>query len=383
MAWEVRKLGDVCEILDNKRKPITKRDRIEGEYPYYGATGILSYVDEYIFDEKLVLIGEDGAKWESGDNTSFIVEGKYWVNNHAHVIRPNRKIVLDEWIVNYLNFSDLRVYVTGLTVPKLNQEKMKSIEIPIPPLAEQKRIVAKLDEAFSAILTAKENAEKNLKNAKELFESYLNNIFEEKGKDWEEKKLGEVAEIKNGYSFTSKEFSSKNELKSVKITNVGVKEFIIDTENNVPSKYKTGYENYQVKVGEIVIALTRTIISAGLKVAIVPKDYDAALINQRVSAISSTKYTSNMFLYNYLCTEHVLKYVKKKVNTLMQPNLSVNDLRNTPIPLPPLKEQQRIVSKLDALSEQTKKLEAVYAKKIADLDELKKSILQKAFRGEL
>jgi len=133
-GWEVKKLGEVCEVLDKLRKPITKRDRIEGEYPYYGATGILSYVHKYIFDEKLVLIGEDGAKWKSGDNSSFIVEGKYWVNNHAHVIRPIRDIILHEWIVNFLNFSDLTGYITGMTVPKLNQEKMRSILIPLPPL---------------------------------------------------------------------------------------------------------------------------------------------------------------------------------------------------------------------------------------------------------
>ena len=80
IGWETKILGEVCGILDNLRKPITKRDRIEGKYPYYGATGILSYINDYIFDEKLVLIGEDGAKWFSGANSSFIVNGKYMVN---------------------------------------------------------------------------------------------------------------------------------------------------------------------------------------------------------------------------------------------------------------------------------------------------------------
>jgi type I restriction enzyme S subunit len=140
--WEIKKLGDVIQVLDNLRKPITKRDRVEGKYPYYGATGILSYVNDYIFSEKLVLIGEDGAKWLPGDKTSFIVDGNYWVNNHAHVIRPLRKIILDEWIVYFLNFSDLTPFITGMTVPKLNQEKMRGIPIPLPPLPEQKRIVS-------------------------------------------------------------------------------------------------------------------------------------------------------------------------------------------------------------------------------------------------
>ena len=105
-GWEVKKLGEVCEILDNKRKPIRKKDRIPGPYPYYGATGILDYVKDFIFDDKLVLIGEDGAKWEAGENTSFIVEGKFWANNHIHILKPNNEIILHEWLVFYLNFTD-------------------------------------------------------------------------------------------------------------------------------------------------------------------------------------------------------------------------------------------------------------------------------------
>lgn len=139
------KLGEVCEILDSKRKPITKADRKQGKYPYYGATGIVDYIDDYIFDEKLVLIGEDGAKWGVGEKTAFIAEGKYWVNNHAHVLRPNRDKVLDEVLAVYIDSIDLAPYITGVTVPKLNQEKMRSIKIPLPPLEIQKQLVAEAE----------------------------------------------------------------------------------------------------------------------------------------------------------------------------------------------------------------------------------------------
>lgn len=145
MKWPMKKLGEVCDVLDSKRRPVTKRDRKPGPYPYYGATGIQDYVADYIFDEKLVLIGEDGAKWGAGEKKAFIAEDKYWVNNHAHVLRPHRDILLDEWLTYHFNFSNLSDYITGLTVKKLNQEKLRSIEIPLPPLAEQKRIVAYLD----------------------------------------------------------------------------------------------------------------------------------------------------------------------------------------------------------------------------------------------
>ena len=146
--WKTEKLGDVCDVLDKLRKPITKKNRISGDIPYYGATGVVDWVAESIFNEKLVLVGEDGAKWGVGDATAFIVDGKIWVNNHAHVLRPHDGTLLHEWLAYYLTAIDLSPWVTGLTVPKLNQAQLRSIPIPLPPLAEQQRIVAKLD-AFS------------------------------------------------------------------------------------------------------------------------------------------------------------------------------------------------------------------------------------------
>ena len=133
-GWGKKSLGDLCDVLDYRRKPITKRDRVAGEYPYYGATGILDHVAGYIFDEPLVLVGEDGAKWESGEDTAFAVKGKSWVNNHAHVLRPHRSKLLDNWLIYNLNHCDLTEFVSGLTVPKLNQGNLREIPIPVPPL---------------------------------------------------------------------------------------------------------------------------------------------------------------------------------------------------------------------------------------------------------
>lgn len=146
-GWQKKYLGDICDILDSRRKPITKSDRTSGEYPYYGATGVLDYVEGFIFDEPLVLVGEDGAKWESGAATAFPISGKVWVNNHAHVLRPHRKVVQDSWLVYFLTHSDLSEFVSGLTVPKLNQGRLREIPIPVPTVPEQERIVGILDQS--------------------------------------------------------------------------------------------------------------------------------------------------------------------------------------------------------------------------------------------
>ena len=279
---------------------------------------------------------------------------------------------------------DVQSGVSGATRQRISRKNLGIIEIPLPPFPEQQRIVAILDEAFAAIDKAKANAEQNLKNAKELFESYLQGVFENKGEGWEMKTIQEITKVVNGYAFSSKDFKSTNTIKSVKITNVGVKEFVEETENFLPEKFKETLKEYQVREGNIVIALTRTIISAGLKVAVVPESYDRALINQRVAAlVPNEKIVNQRYLYNFLITDGVAKYVLAHVNTLMQPNLSINDLRNLSVPCPSLKEQQAIVQKLDALSLETKRLEAIYQQKINDLEELKKSVLQKAFSGEL
>lgn len=149
LGWEWVRLGDVVEVLDSQRIPITKDARKAGPYPYYGASGIVDYVSDYIFDEQLVLVGEDGAKWRRGDHTAFIISGKTWVNNHAHVLRPQRIAIIDRYIVISLVEQDLQPYITGMTVPKLNQARLNTIVLPLPPLVEQHRIVAKVDQLMT------------------------------------------------------------------------------------------------------------------------------------------------------------------------------------------------------------------------------------------
>ena len=220
-------------MLDHKRKPITKRDRETGEYPYYGATGVLDYVAGYLFDEPLVLVGEDGAKWASGENTAFAVKGKIWVNNHAHVLRPHRTALLDNLLIYNLTHTDLTQYVSGLTVPKLNQGSLREIPIPIPPLPEQQRIVGILDEAFEGIATAKANAEKNLQNARALFASHLQSVFTQRGEGWVVKPLGEVChKIQDGaHNSPKKQFSEGGQGRFLYITSKNIRNNYMDLSN--------------------------------------------------------------------------------------------------------------------------------------------------------
>ncbi|MDC1460811.1 restriction endonuclease subunit S, partial [Flavobacteriaceae bacterium] len=378
-------LGEVCEILDNLRKPITKRDRIEGKYPYYGATGILSYINDYIFDEKLVLIGEDGAKWFSGANSSFIVNGKYWVNNHAHVIRPNRTIILDEWIVYFLNFSDLEEFVTGMTVPKLNQGNLKIIPIPLPPLTQQKQIVATLDKAFAAIDTAKANAGQNLKNAKELFESYLQNIFESKGDGWEIKIFDDVINFSQiGLVRNNKEQSSEYTYRYLKMNNINNDNGLNEDSFKFVNATSEEVKKYQL-LNDDFLFNTRNSFELVGKNCLYKSDYTKpTLFNNNILRVRFNDFLFPEFAAYAFSSKAMIDNLEKiKSGTTNVVGIYYKSLKYLEIPIPPLPEQKQIVQKLDLLSLETKKMEAIYTQKIADLEEMKKSILQKAFSGQL
>ena len=384
VSWEIKKLGSVCENLDSQRKPITQRNRILGEIPYYGATGIVDYVKDYLFDEKLVLLGEDGAKWSSGDECAFMIEGKTWVNNHAHVLRPNRKLILDEWLIYNLNFQDLSPYITGMTVPKLNQGKMNEIRIPIPPLPEQKRIVAILDEAFAAIDKAKANILKNLQNAKELFESYLQGVFENKGEDWEEKRLKEIASVFGGYSFKSKDVKSSGMYQVLRMGNI--RPGIIRNEESpvfIEKVDESVLKRALLKKDDVVITQTGTKKKRDYGFTVII-DKDNYLVNQRIAAIRFPgNYLSKFFLYYSWTNYFKDQYFANETGTVGQGNVGIGAVTDALVPFCSIEEQRRVVSDIDTILFHTNKLETIHQKKLDDLEELKKSILQKAFNGEL
>ena len=160
-------ITDVVEILDHLRKPLNEKERMsmKGNIPYYGANGVVDFINQYIFNEELVLLAEDGGFWDKGERSSYVVNGKCWVNNHAHVLRCKKEKILPLFLSSYLNAIDLTDYITGDVRGKLTQANLKLIKIPLPPLDIQRKIVEELDKEMKAlekVRMLKEKAEKRI-----------------------------------------------------------------------------------------------------------------------------------------------------------------------------------------------------------------------------
>lgn len=175
MEW--KRLPDICENLDRRRKPVTASNRTFGPYPYYGASGIVDYVSSYIFDGNYLLISEDGANLLARSTPiAFSISGKNWVNNHAHVLKF-QNMFTQKYIEYYINMIDVSQYVSGGAQPKLNQENLNKILIPIPPLSEQQRIVSILDKFETLVNDLSQGLPAEIAAVQEQYEYYRNKLL--------------------------------------------------------------------------------------------------------------------------------------------------------------------------------------------------------------
>lgn len=299
-----------------------------------------------------------------------------------------QKEKLDSKFLFYLMTSDnykkfINELSDGANINNLKFSDLGQFEIPLPPLPEQQRIVSILDEAFAAIAKAKANAEQNLQNAKELFESYLQGVFEKKGDGWISSTIGETCKLMTGGtpSTTKKEYYDGGNIKWLVSGDINQKE-IFDCEGRIT---ELGLENSNARyipVNSVLIALNGQGKTRGT-VAMLRTE---ATCNQSLVSI----YPNDV---NKVLPELIYANLDGRYNEIRKlTGDSGNDRRGLNMPIirnisfsypKSLAEQQTIVRQLDALRAETQKLEAVYRKKIVDLEELKKSVLQKAFNGEL
>lgn len=391
-GWEIKRLGDVAKAI-------------------YG------YTDKASFEKvgpkflRITDIQDDGVNWESipycrineiefekyklssGDivfaRTGATTGKSYLVENPPKSVFASYLIKVHistkDLLPNYLFlFFQTKTYwdkinagVSGSAQGGFNATKLSELEIPFPPTKEQQQIVSILDEAFAAIDQAKENVQRNLLNAKELFQSELNIIFENKGEGWTEKKLNEVCEVKDGTHDSPKylekgiPFVTQKNIRESGLS-FGNTRFITQTDHD---KF---FNRSNVSYGDILLSM----IGANRGMACIVDDKRVFSI-KNVCLIKANENINQNYLLYYLKSQKAINFVKTSSKGGAQEFIGLTELRNFPTPLAPLKVQKKIVNQLDTLSTETKNLENIYQQKLNALEELKKSILQKAFSGEL
>ncbi len=348
---EWKKLGEVCEILDSRRKPVSKSDRSQGAYPYYGANGIQDYVDDYIFDGTYLLMGEDGSVINK-DKSPVLhwATGKIWVNNHAHVLSQNESSLL-RYLYYVLQCTDVSDIVRGVP-PKINQANMRNLVVPVPSLSEQQRIVGILDTFTSSI----ENLKEQISQRRKQYEYYRDQLLDLEGKPGVEMKtLGEVGKCVAGATPSTKiseyweggdiPWMSSGEVHQGNVTHTA--SFIT----------QEGYNNSSTKmlpVNTIVIALAGQGKTRG-SVAITKIEL---CTNQSLcGVIIDNEKIINKYIFYYLKTRYNdLRKISSGDGT--RGGLNLKMIGSYPFPLPPLSEQQRIVSILDTFEASIQNLEA-------------------------
>lgn len=408
-GWRIKKMSEVCVIKPPKREakerlndtdlvsflpmedlgilskdvnPVKERQlkEVSGSYTYFAENDVLLAKITPCFENGKIGIARD------------LINGIGFGSSEYIVFRSKGELIQD-YLFYFLSQKTFREegkkLMTGAVGHKrVSKEFVENYIIPFPEsLEEQQRIVTILDEAFAAIAKAKANAEQNLKNAKELFESYLQSVFEKKGEGWEDKCFGDIITLLTDYHANGsyKILKEKVELKESEdyAWMIRSTDFENDFKNDFRYINKVGYDflkKTKVFGDEIIMS---KIGNAG-KVYLMPETAKPCSLAMNLFLIRiDTKIVIPAFVYNYLVSSKGEIQIKAKLKGAVTKTITKENVRGIIIPTPPIKEQQFIIQKLGALSAETKKLEVIYQKKIADLEELKKSILQKAFSGEL
>lgn len=398
-GWEVKKLGEVCDLITKGTTPtslghqfideginfikvesLTESGKIIPNKVAYISEECHQALKRSQLKENDILFSIAGALGRIGIVNKDILPAN--TNQALAIIRlSNDANISIPYLAKYFNSSlisdEIEKLKGGAAQQNLSLGQLNNLEIPLPPLQEQQRIVSILDEAFTAIDKAKANTEQNLKNAKELFESELQRVFS--NPNWEEKMLKEIGNAQTGTTpKTAEKDNYGNYIPFIKPADVDFKsDGSIRYDNDGLTEKGLKSTRLMTKGSVLMVCIGATIG----KVGFVDRDVTS---NQQINSLAVSKDYYPKFFYYALSTKNFYNSVIKSSAQATLPIINKGKWETLTVKFPKsLKEQQMIVSKLDALREQTKKLEAVYLQKLQDLEELKKSVLQKAFSGEL
>jgi type I restriction enzyme, S subunit len=402
-GWQVKALGDVCNF--QRGLTYAKNDEVDvSNNIVLRATNIdlktnlldfseLKYINEdvVVADNKkvkkgsLIICTASGSKSHLGKVAYVDDDYGYAFGGFMGMVTPKNEL-LPKYLFHLMTSEAYKDYIgalsDGANINNLKFDDLKKFQIPFPSIDEQQRIVVLLDQAFESIAKARANAEQNLQNARALFESHLQSLFTQRGEGWAEKELQDLVDSNCSLSYgivqPGEEFS--NGLPIIRPTDLTSKFITLDGLKLIDPKLASSYKRTTLIGNELFVCVrgstgiisiaTIELKGANVTRGIVPVRFNPDLISQD-------------FGYYLLISSYIQEQIKSKTYGTALMQINIGDLRKIITPFPNLKTQQSLVAKLNELSIETQRLETLYQHKIKLLDELKKSLLQQAFVGEL
>lgn len=393
-VW-VRLIGNVNSCLDGYRKPINSNERAQrvGNVPYYGATGQVGWIDDYLTNEHLVLLGEDGAPFlDLLKDKAYVIFGEAWVNNHAHILKSCFGEIGNIFLMHYLNTVDYKDFVKGTTRLKLTQGSMQLMPFPLPPLSEQQRIVERIEELFAKLDEAKERLQEvadsfAVRKAAILHKAFTGELTKQwrlengvSDESWEEKKLGEVGSWLGGGTPSTNREEYWDNGNILWITSKDMKSAVI--EDTLMKVNEIGVKNSSANYIEkpaILVVMRSGILRRTFPVAMVKKPFT---VNQDLKAIVPDKDDLEFLFWMLLSNERRILDSCMKNGTTVE-SINSNALKAFAFKCPTLPEQHEIVRLIDDLLARENSAQQATEQAVASIDLMKKSILARAFRGEL
>ena len=391
-GWKIESLGELCDFQRGLTYAKSDEADVSNNIVLRATnidltTNLLDFAElKYINDkvvvpaskkvkkDSLMICTASGSKSHLGKVAYIDDDYGYAFGGFMGMITPKNGLV-PKYLFHLMTSDAYKDFIgelsDGANINNLKFDDLKKFQVPHPKPDEQQRIVGILDEAFEGIATAKANAEKNLQNARALFESYLQFVFTQGGKGWEEKTLGDVCETTQGVQIP-KNLHSKSPGKNLRRYL-----YISDFEHDENLKYVEDiYPTKRVTENDLIV------VNTGATAGKIFRGIDGVLSNN-LFKVTLNPGVDGDFLYYFVTSSLFKEHQKKIVKGTANPHMGHENFKSTPVNIPPLDVQLDTVAKLDGLSEETKRLTSIYDRKLAALGTLKKSMLHQAFSGKL
>ena len=383
--WNVVPFTEAVDICDTFRKPINSSERasrIKGKeqselYPYYGATGQVGFIDDYITDGEYVLLGEDGAPFlDAFSNKAYIISGKTWVNNHAHVLRSKTN---NKFLCYYLNSFNYKGYVSGTTRLKLTQAEMKRIPVPVPPLSEQERIVSRIEELFSQLDAGVET----LKKTKAQLAVYRQAVLKEAFSDCDDSvTMGSVATMIDPQPSHRTPPEFENGIPYIGIGDIDYNEKTIRFKNARkvnPSVYEDHLQRYTLRDGDFVMGKIGTIG----KPFRLPLSQNYTLSANVILIQPDAEKINPEYLFWQFSSPLITEQLMEGKNETSQPAFGIQKARLLQIKMCSPEAQDRIVYDIREKISVCEHIEQTVTLSLQQAEAMRQSILKKAFEGRL